>query len=58
MVNYFGFNTLDAVMGLLTFSFMGLVFGFIIGLVKFLTFAFFEKKINWSTWGKYQVERY
>jgi hypothetical protein len=50
-MNIFGFITIEAVNGLLAMSFIGIFFGFLLGFIKYLLFAFMRKKPSWSSWG-------
>jgi hypothetical protein len=51
-LNYFGFSTPDAIVGLLSLAFAGLFLGFILGFTRFLLFAFMEHKVRWSSLGR------
>lgn len=45
MYNIFGFNTLESIVGLLTFFYMGVFLGFLIGLIRYILFSFMEGRI-------------
>jgi NhaP-type Na+/H+ or K+/H+ antiporter len=50
-MNIFGFTTIEAVSGLIVMAFIGMIFGFLIGFLKFILFAFMQHKPSWSSWG-------
>lgn len=41
-MNVFGFNTMEAILGLITFAAGGIFFGFILTFVKFVMFGFLD----------------
>jgi len=52
MYNLFGFNTIEAIIGILVFLFMGIFIGFFLGLIRYILFAFMEGKLpNWGMKG-------
>lgn len=44
-MNIFGFNTLEALVGLLAMVFIGTFVGFLIGLLRYILFSFMEEKM-------------
>jgi len=48
MINNFGFNYMDPFIGLLTLLFMGVFFGFLLGLIRFSLFSFMKGSPDWG----------
>lgn len=51
-MNLFGFNTIDAITGLILFMYFGVIIGAIIGFMRFVLFSFMERRVRWSNLGQ------
>jgi hypothetical protein len=47
-MNVFGFNTLDAIMGLIQFAFWGVILGLYFGLVRYILFNMGLRNKPWN----------